>query len=61
MKELDPKRTVHLLPYHKFGVSKYSMLDRVYEIDKLETQTEEHLAETVKYFQTCGLVCEIVK
>lgn len=61
VKQLDPKLTVHLLPYHKFGVSKYSMLDRKYEIDVLETQSEEHLAELVQYFETCGLGCEIVK
>lgn len=61
VKELAPKLTVHLLPYHKFGVSKYTMLDREYAIDKLETQSEEHLAELVKYCETCGLACEIVK
>jgi pyruvate formate lyase activating enzyme len=61
VKELDPKLAVHLLPYHKYGVSKYSMLDREYEVDEMETQSNEHLAEIVKYFETCGLACEIVR
>lgn len=61
VKELDPKLTIHLLPYHRFGVSKYSMLDREYEVNELETQSQEHLDKLVEYFETCGLTCEVVR
>lgn len=61
VKELDPKLVTHLLPYHRYGVSKYSMLDREYEVNELETQTQEHLDDIVKYFETCGLACEVVR
>lgn len=61
VKELDPKLTVHLLPYHKFGASKFGMLDRKYALDELTTQTDERLKEIVECFEGCGLSCEIIR
>ena len=61
VKELDPKLSVHLLPYHRFGISKYEMLDRKYKLDELPTQTDEELAGIVGYFKDGGLNCEIIR
>ena len=33
-----------LLPYHRFGESKYSFLGRVYEMEDFKSPTEESLA-----------------
>lgn len=61
VKELDPKLMINLLPYHRYGVSKFSMLDREYRLAELPTQTDEELVEIVKYFEGCGLTCEVIR
>ncbi|MFC1931593.1 glycyl-radical enzyme activating protein [Chloroflexota bacterium] len=36
-------RMMELLPYHRFGVSKYSQFDLGYELKEVQIPTEEHL------------------
>lgn len=61
VKELDPKLNIHLLPYHRFGVGKYEMLDQEYKLGDLPTQTDAELKWIVEYFEGCGLTCEIIR
>ena len=61
VKDIDPSLTIHLLPYHRFGITKYEMLDRKYRLGELPTQTDEELAGIVEYIKGCGLNCEIIR
>ncbi len=61
VKELDPGLTVNLLPYHRFGMNKYNMLDREYKLPDLEPIPEEDLHDILSYFEASGLNCEIIR
>lgn len=57
--ELDHERPVDLLPYHRFGESKYKMLDRPYELMDAKPPEGELLERAVAIFKRYNLVCEI--
>jgi pyruvate formate lyase activating enzyme len=52
---------VDLLPYHRFGIGKYQMLDRRYRLIRLETPTEVILQTAKEIFESFGIICEIKK
>ena len=54
-------REVNLLPYHRFGVGKYEMLDRAYRLDGTLPPREAQLEELKKVFEACGKECKIVE
>lgn len=51
---------VELLPYHKFGMGKYQMLDRKYQLEELTTQTDAQIQRARQIFESFGLECEVV-
>lgn len=51
---------VNVLPYHRFGLSKYEMLDRQYELGELKPPSEERLDAIVAAFEALDIDCEIV-
>ena len=51
---------VNILPYHRFGLSKYEMLDREYELGELKPPSEERLNAIVGALESLNLDCEIV-
>jgi pyruvate formate lyase activating enzyme len=51
---------VNVLPYHRFGLSKYEMLDLEYELGELKPPSEERLNTIVASFESLNLDCEIV-
>jgi pyruvate formate lyase activating enzyme len=51
---------VELLPYHKFGMGKYQMLDRKYQLEELATQTDAQIQRARQIFESFGLECEVV-
>jgi pyruvate formate lyase activating enzyme len=55
-----PNPLVHLLPYHKFGMGKYAMLDRQYKLDSLSRQTEVDLQHAKTIFESAGIGTQIV-
>jgi pyruvate formate lyase activating enzyme len=57
--ELDNKLHVDLLPYHRFGMGKYEMLDMDYQLKNTEYLNEEQLQKAMKVFERYGLDCEI--
>lgn len=61
VKELDPKLSVHLLPYHRYGIGKFEMLDRQYELGDVPTQTEEELGAIVAWLGDLGVSAEIIR
>jgi pyruvate formate lyase activating enzyme len=57
--ELDNKLHVDLLPYHRFGESKYKMLDRDYELTGMGSNSKEQLQRAAEIFEQRGLDCAI--
>jgi pyruvate formate lyase activating enzyme len=51
---------VNLLPYHRFGESKYSMLDRQYSLSGLKPPESKALEELINIFESFNLNCEVV-
>jgi pyruvate formate lyase activating enzyme len=52
---------VNLLPYHKFGLGKYQMLDRKYELEELNTQSDAKIQSIKQIFDSLGLESEVVR
>lgn len=51
--------SLNLLPYHRFGESKYKMLDCAYQLTSLISPTEEKLQNAINIFRSIGLHCTI--
>ena len=60
VRSLNAGIPVNLLPYHRYGMNKYRMLDRPYEPGDLKPPTPEQVATVVQRFEALGLECEIV-
>jgi pyruvate formate lyase activating enzyme len=56
----DGVSAVNILPYHRFGMSKYKMLDREYELEELKPPPEERVKAVVEVFEALRLPCEVV-
>jgi pyruvate formate lyase activating enzyme len=54
-------KKVNLLQYHRFGESKYAMLDRPYKLTGLTIPDDEWIEQAKKTFESFKLDCEIVK
>jgi pyruvate formate lyase activating enzyme len=52
---------IHVLPYHRFGLDKYPMLDREYQLGELTPPREERIRAVVESFGVLGLDCEIIR
>ena len=52
---------IHVLPYHRFGLDKYPMLDRNYELGELTPLPEERIRAVVESLGELGLDCEIIR
>jgi pyruvate formate lyase activating enzyme len=50
---------IELLPYHRFGLGKYQMLDRKYRLEELTTQPEAQIQRARQIFESAGFKCEI--
>lgn len=55
----EPRR-VNLLPYHRFGLGKYQMLDREYQLTELLSPNDAEVQEAKRLFESLGLECEVV-
>ncbi|MBI4329656.1 MAG: glycyl-radical enzyme activating protein [Chloroflexi bacterium] len=51
---------VNLLPYHRFGMSKYDSLDREYDLRSLPSLTAAECETPREIIQSFGLKCEVV-
>jgi pyruvate formate lyase activating enzyme len=56
LKEIN---TVHLLPYHKYGKSKYRFIGRNCELENTEAPDGEEMAKIAESAQSYGLKCII--
>ena len=53
-------KKINLMPYHKFGIGKYKMLDRSYELADVNA-SNENLEKAKQTFESFGIECDIVK
>jgi pyruvate formate lyase activating enzyme len=60
IKTLGAYIPVNILPYHRFGMNKYQMLDRSYEPGDLKPPSSERVQSVVDRVRSFGLECEIV-
>lgn len=51
---------VNLLPYHRYGVGKFKMLDRRYRLDSLARPKDAKLQRAKEIFGSFGFGCEVV-
>jgi pyruvate formate lyase activating enzyme len=51
--------TVHLLPYHRLGETKYERLEKPEKVVRVEPPSEEHMEEIRKIFESFGLIAVI--
>ncbi len=61
VKETIPYAPINLLPYHKYGASKYKMLGKVYELDDLEPLSQEREDRIVEIIKSFGIECKVSK
>ena len=52
---------INLLPYHKFGMGKYPMLDRQYTLGELAPQTNDEMQRAKAIFDSNHFVAEIIE
>jgi pyruvate formate lyase activating enzyme len=52
---------IHILPYHRYGMNKYRMLDLKYPLENTESPASEDLNRAKKIIESFGLKCEIKK
>jgi pyruvate formate lyase activating enzyme len=61
VKELAPGALVNILPYHKYGASKYAAVGMTYALDDLPENTPEALDGAKAVFEAQGLQCAVSK
>jgi pyruvate formate lyase activating enzyme len=59
--ETAPGASVNILPYHKYGASKYPSVGMVYSLEELRENTPEELETAKTIFESHGLKCEVSK
>jgi len=57
IKRTDPSLHIDLLPYHKFGTSKYKMLNYEYELSEIVPPTDAQKEHYLSIFLSQGLNC----
>ena len=58
VKETTPASVVHIMPYHRYGESKYRSVGMEYKLQGLRENTQEDLSRACKIFETVGLSVE---
>jgi pyruvate formate lyase activating enzyme len=61
MLEMESLRKIQLMPYHKYGIGKYGMLDRQYHLNELTVPSDQKLQEIQNIFESFSIECEVKK
>ena len=59
LKSLPGGWELNLLPYHKYGISKYDWLGMEYKLLDVEPPARDRLLEMVRYFESFGILCSL--
>jgi pyruvate formate lyase activating enzyme len=57
---LNENIEIDLLPYHKYGMGKYAMLGRSYDLPQLASLDEVHIHNRRTLVESFGFICKIV-
>ena len=57
VRDLDPSLQIDLLPYHKFGLGKYKMLDIPYPLEEVDSPTADQKARYQQIFTSLDMKC----
>jgi pyruvate formate lyase activating enzyme len=58
--DLNGDIEIGLVPYHKYGIGKYDMLDRSYAVAELTPLKDEQIQSRKTLIESFGIKCEIV-
>ncbi len=58
--EITKTAPFNLLPYHRYGMGKYKMLDQEYKLGELAPPTDAKLQRAKEIVESFGINCEIV-
>ena len=58
---LNKEVEISLVPYHKYGIGKYAMLDRSYDLPELAALNEKHIQNCKALIESFGFICKIVQ
>ena len=58
--DLNGDIEIGLVPYHKYGIGKYDMLDRSYSVAELTSLKDEQIQTRKALIESFGIICEIV-
>ncbi|MDR2615645.1 MAG: glycyl-radical enzyme activating protein [Oscillospiraceae bacterium] len=61
IQRLAPESSVSILPYHKYGESKYDAVGMQYALGGLRENTEAELRDAKAIFERYGFACEVSK
>jgi pyruvate formate lyase activating enzyme len=50
---------IDLLPYHRFGMMKYKMLGRSYELEKIQTPSLEQIERAKNIIESFNFACQV--
>ncbi|HVN97260.1 MAG TPA: glycyl-radical enzyme activating protein [Syntrophorhabdaceae bacterium] len=56
---LDCDKRIDILPYHRFGEGKYTMLGRVYEMGNVAAPGDDEMRRILEVFKQYNIECEI--
>lgn len=59
LKKLPGSWELNLLPYHRYGVSKYDWLGVEYQLLDVAPPSREQLLEMTTFFESYGLICSV--
>lgn len=59
LRDLPGNWELNLLPYHRYGVSKYDWLGMKYELQEVAVPSRERLEELTNYFRSHGVICSL--
>lgn len=59
LKDLPGGWELNLLPYHRYGVSKYDWLGKKYELVDVQPPSRDRLQEIARYFESLGILCSL--
>jgi len=59
LRDLPGDWELNLLPYHRYGISKYDWLGRGYQLGDVKPPSRDQLLEMVQYFESFGILCSL--